>query len=292
MYGGTTAFIDHSRRQPREHGPKMENMTTHVRLPQWLDTLIFDDLGARYCCARQDMTVIDWDRDAVLGYLGTYFPRSYAEAYCLYTAYFERHAATWQGRERLTVFDFGCGTGGEVIGLLSAMAECLTGVREVEINAFDGNPHALRLFERVCDEFATHAQLHVRKRIFPFTVDDFYDLSVLGGVLDSTFDLILVSKAVCEFVTKDQFEQQNAYAHLARFLLPRLAAGGMMLLTDVTSRNRTSQEWLPRMMDAGLAEAGGHVAARNEGFNQAFTVTHSRRAGDVSKIAWRVLTKP
>lgn len=269
----------------------MENITTDVRLPLWLDTFIFDTIGARYCCARTDMTVIDWNRNDVLGYLGTYFPRSYAEAYCLYSAYFKRHFSAWQGRKRLTVFDFGCGTGGEIIGLLSAIAESLTDVEVVEINAFDGNQHALRFFEQVCDEFAVHSSMQIRKHVIPFTIDDFYDLSVLDNVINSTFDLILVSKAVCEFVTKDQFEHKNAYTHLVRFLLPRLTAGGMLLLTDVTSRNQTSQEWLPRMMDAGLAEAGCRVAARNEGFNQAFTVTHSRRVRDVSKIAWRIITK-
>ncbi len=270
----------------------MKNTTTCVKLPQWLDTLIFDKLKAKYRCSCTDLTVIDWDRNDVLCYLGTYFPRSYAEACCLYSTYFKQHARAWTGREQLSLFDFGCGTGGEIIGLLTAIDEYLPNTKEVVICAFDGNHHALRLFERIYDEFSAHSRLHCQTHAYPITIDDFYDLSVLDNAIQSSFDLILSFKAVCEFVTKDQFEHQNAYTHIARFLLPRLAADGMMLLADVTTYNRTSQEWLPRMMDAGLAEAACHVTARNEGFNQTFTVTHSRRERDVSKIAWRIIIKP
>lgn len=183
----------------------MENLATHLRLPAWLDTLLFDRLGARYRRARTDMTVIDWDRDDVLSYLGTYFPRSYAEARCLFTAWFGSHAAAWRERTSLRVFDFGCGTGGEVFGLLDAVARCLPGVREVTVTAADGNHHALRLFERVGEAFAAHASLRFRLHPLAFTVDDAADLRVLGGNVAPTFDLVLSCKAVCELVSRGVF---------------------------------------------------------------------------------------
>ena len=64
-------------------------MQNTVILPQWLDNLIFDRLGAKYCRSNADMTVIDWDKNDVLNYLGTYFPRSYAESYCIFSEFFK-----------------------------------------------------------------------------------------------------------------------------------------------------------------------------------------------------------
>jgi hypothetical protein len=55
-----------------------------VTLPNWLNELIFETLGAKYCRSNADMTVIDWDKNDILNYLGTYFPRSYAEAYTIF----------------------------------------------------------------------------------------------------------------------------------------------------------------------------------------------------------------
>lgn len=64
-------------------------MQNNVTLPQWLDDLIFNQLGAKYCRSNSDMTVIDWDKNDVLNYLGTYFPRSYAESYCIFSHLFQ-----------------------------------------------------------------------------------------------------------------------------------------------------------------------------------------------------------
>ena len=38
-------------------------MLTSVTLPTWLDKLIFQKLGAKFCCSKADMTVIDWDKE-------------------------------------------------------------------------------------------------------------------------------------------------------------------------------------------------------------------------------------
>ena len=55
-----------------------------MQLPHWIDTLIFDELKANHCPQRSDMTNIDNDKAKTLNYLGTYFPRSYVEAYCIF----------------------------------------------------------------------------------------------------------------------------------------------------------------------------------------------------------------
>lgn len=238
------------------------------------------------------MTVVDWDRHDTLIYLGTYFPRSYAETYCILRDFFSRHTNEWKDKECLSVFDFGCGTGGEFFGLIAAIEEFLPQLRSIEVTAFDGNHHALRLFEHVADTYEQYATVNLVRHIFPLVIDDFYDLSMLNSLLVSRFDIILSSKVVCEFVINDQFEQRNAYTSIARFFLSKLESHGMVLFTDISSYSHVSKEWLPHMMDKGLSEAGCHVIARNEGFNQVFTVSHSHRVKDRSKIVWRIIAKP
>ena len=64
-----------------------------------------------------------------------------------------------------------------------------------------------------------------------------------------------------------------------------------MVLVDVSTYNSVSQEWLPKLMDSGLAKSKCRVIHRNDGYNQAFMVTHQKRSNDISKIVWRIIQK-
>ena len=266
-------------------------MITSVRLPLWLDNLIFEQLGAKYCRSNADMTVIDWDKSDVLNYLGTYFPRSYTESYCIFSDFFRRHPKRFANKVELSVFDFGCGTGGEIIGLLTVLVECYPNIKKVRVVALDGSDIALQLYDNILAELKKHITINIDNHSAQLRIDDFYDLNVLNNVLKKKFDLIISFKAICEFVTKQQFEQQNAYEHIVKFLLPKLIDGGIMLLVDVTTYNDTSKEWLPMMLDRGLSAANCCTIDKNEGYNQAYSITHSHKHCDVSKVAWRIIGK-
>ncbi|MBQ7238284.1 MAG: class I SAM-dependent methyltransferase [Bacteroidales bacterium] len=262
-----------------------------MQLPVWLDNLIFNRLGAKYCPQYSDMTNIDDDGEKILNYLGTYFPRSYVESYSIFKQYFRLDKNVFFGKEQLSIFDFGCGTGGEIIGLLTALGECFPNINCVRIVALDGNQYALHLYEKVIEELKKQVGFLIVNSAAPVCIDDFYDLHILEGVLNRQFDIIVSFKAICEFVTKDQFEKKNAYEHIAKFLLPTLADGGLMLLDDVTTYNETSQEWLPKMLDKGLNAANCRIVAKNDGYNQVYLITHSKKLNDVSKVAWRMIKK-
>lgn len=266
-------------------------MQNSVTLPQWLDHLIFEQLGAKYCRSNSDMTVIDWDKNDVLNYLGTYFPRSYAESYCIFSELFRTNSECYANKTELSVFDFGCGTGGEIIGLLDAISNNLFCIKKINIIEMDGNYHALRLYEKVFAYYQQLTRLELSNRVVPLNIDDFYDLKVLDRILSIKFDIVMTFKAICEFVTKERFEKQNAYAHIANTFVPKLSSDGIMLIVDVSTYNNVSQEWLPRMMDAGLNQANCNVLQSNEGYNQSFYVTHSKHINDISKVAWRIAGK-
>lgn len=263
-----------------------------TKLPNWLDSYIFDKLGAKYCRSNSDMTVIDWDRSDILNYLGTYFPRSFAESYRIFTKFFNENNNEYVEHERISIFDFGCGTGGEIIGLLLAILKNRRNIREINILAFDGNQHALRLYENIVKHFNYQFGIIINNCIMPSKIDDFYDLNIIDSVVgDRKFDFILSFKAVCEFVTKQCFEQNNPYKHIVELLLPKLTPNGIILLVDVTSYNDVSQEWLPNMMDNGLKDAGCITIDRNPCYNHQFKVSHSKNQLDVSKVAWRIIKK-
>ena len=264
-------------------------MQNSVTLPQWLDNLIFEKLGAKYCRSNSDMTVIDWDKNDVLNYLGTYFPRSYAESYCIFREFFHNYPNQFEKKEEISVFDFGCGTGGEIIGFLTALSEFNQKIKKIRIVALDGNPHALKLYDKVLESFKTQTMLCVESLSAQVCIDDFYDMNILNSVIKKKFDAIITFKAICEFVTKQQFENKNAYEYIANVLLPKLTACGLLLFVDVTTYNNISSEWLPKMMDKGLFAANCNVIARNDGYNQSFVIRHSRNNNDVSKVAWRMI---
>ena len=267
-------------------------MKNSVTLPQWLDTLIFDQLGAKYCRSNADMTVIDWDKSEVLNYLGTYFPRSYAESFCIFSDFFKKYPERFGNKTELSVFDFGCGTGGEIFGLVDALSNNLPEINQVRIIALDGNQNALRLLERVKESYNTVINVSIILTIVPLRIDDFYDLTIAKKFLREDIDIIMTFKAICEFVTKEKFERHNAYAHIVSEFIPKLKDDGIMLLVDVTTYSNVSKEWLPKMMDAGLDESGCSLLQKNESYNQTFYVTHNKMKCDISKIAWRLIQKP
>jgi SAM-dependent methyltransferase len=238
------------------------SLTTSIMLPEWLDKHIFEVLGAKYCRSNTDMTVIDWDKSDVLNYLGTYFPRSYVESYCIFYKYFENFKLDYISKEELSIFDFGCGTGGEIIGLISAITERFANVKTINIVALDGNKHSLRLYEDVLEKFRSQSKIQINNRIVPIEIDDFYDLSVIESVITTQFDIIITFKAICEFVTKQRFEQDNPYEHITNTFLPKLFDKGIMLLVDVTTYNDVSQEWLPQMIDKGLSDVNCKIVDR------------------------------
>lgn len=259
----------------------------HYNLPDWADKLIFEDLGAVYCRENCNMTVIDWSWDQIKKYLGTYFPRSYAESYCIFSEYFKAHQDDYIGKSQLSIYDFGCGTGGGTMGLIAAIEDQLPAVSEIHVKGLDGNKYALRMFELVFNQQPNRRKIGFKFDVVPVKIDDIYDLSVVTDVMSDRYDFVITFKAICELVSKQQFEERNPYGHVVHSFLPKLKYGGLMCLVDVTTK--IGNEWIPHLIDKGIGEEGVEVISRNAGYNESFYVTHSHAQNDLSKIAWRII---
>ena len=176
-----------------------------IELPTWLDDYIFKELDARYCRCYKDMVVIDWNKSNILNYLGTYFPRSYAESYTIFSNYFKENKQKYDTLKEINIFDFGCGTGGEIVGILFAINELLPNIEYVFIEAMDGNAESLRILEKVINKYSYYSRVSLEIKVLYDKIDDFYDLAIVNEVLDKQFDFIITFKAICEFVRRQQF---------------------------------------------------------------------------------------
>ncbi len=280
-------------------------MEASVTLPEWLDNYIFNELGASYCPTHlPNMTVIDWDRKEILKYLGTYFPRSYAESYCIFTDYFTVNMTNYKDKEELSIFDFGCGTGGEIIGLLMVFEEKLPNLKKVNVRALDGNIHEMNILEKILVETQNHLNYQLSFKPNVDRIEDIYELGIQNNIIEQNFDLIISFKAICEFATKQVFDKKyneeefynflnsnNPYEHIADFLLSKLHEDGLLLIEDVTSPDKTTSEWLPNIMDKGLNAVNCNVTCKNIGYSQKYKITHSYAAEDGNKVAWRMIKR-
>lgn len=259
-----------------------------VVLPIWIDSLIFDDLSASYCRQNKDMVVLEWNNEGIRNYLGTYFPRSYAEAYCIFSNFLSENKGPYAEARYLSIFDFGCGTGGELIGLITAISEQLPEVTKINIRALDGNVHALRCLDCILDKTSKVLDLNIESHLVPIVIDDFYDMNVVTDVIKQSYDFIISFKAICEFVMRQQFEKQNPYEHILNVFIPKLSSKGVICLADVTSFSEVSQDWLPAMLDKASKACDVDILYRNGGFNEDYHISHTRHRNDISKIAWRI----
>jgi len=260
----------------------------NVILPKWLDNFIFDELSANYCRKNKDLVVLDWNKNDILCYLGTYFPRSFAEAYCIFSNYLREYSEKYENTETISVFDFGCGTGGELIGFIVAVSEILPNVKTIELGALDGNTNALRILEFILEKVSKETGIILKSHLMPVVIDDFYDMEIVTNVIKQKYDFVITFKAICEFVTRQQFEQKNPYEHIINVFLPKLQENGVVCIADVTSYNDVSKDWLPKMLDRASCSCDVDIVSRNTGFNEEYYVSHSNKTKDLSKIAWRI----
>ena len=285
-----------------------EHLNNSVILPAWLDHIIFNELGAVYNPDHFKFSYnLDHTKDDILVYLGTYFPRSYAEAYIIMCDLLanETVRSVYAAKSTISILDLGCGTGGEIFGALCALACALGKDNVFKLVAVDGNQNATRMFERVLCRVKKETGLAVNANVGSIAIDDKVDMEMLGDVVDEDFDIILSFKAVNEFIQRKRFEG-NAYGHFAGMLAPKLSAEGLLVLLDVATRDEVSGVYYPVMMNKGIND----FVKNNTGFTtllplpcmlkeadcntpcyvqQRFRVSHSHKVNDLSKVAYRVI---
>lgn len=286
------------------------NISSDYTLPVWLEDTIFNKLGAQYSPDHETFAMnLDSDEEKVKVYLGTYFPRSCAESYLIAKDLFLNQTIRdkFANRSVLNILDVACGTGGELIGMLLAIFELLPQISHISIYAIDGNPHALKFFRKILastrKEFAqktitlSNAAIPLRNKA---------DMQLLSEIVPEDFDFIFSNKSGSELLSIAN-SSDNVYETLLDSFASKLSANGLMLVLDVTSKNRDG-EFCPVVLNAAF----NHFTKLHPEFKSiipiacglhedkcsrpCFTqrlikVSHCKKDKDISKISYRILAR-
>ena len=274
-------------------------------LPLWLDKYLFEELGAIYAPKHTRYEYnLDLNEDELKVYLGTYFPRSYAEMFCIFDNMFQNNAVlqVFNDKKELNFFDFCCGTGGELIGLLSAIDKYFPNEKNINIVACDGNNLALDYLHKIIEKAGKLSKhnykfLPICKEIC--NLDDIGLLEIPFG----SFDIALCDKVCCEFISHGVYNQ--SYGYLADYLSKKISKDGLFVILDVTTKCEKTKMFYPQMMNLQI----NNFVRDSEEFEtllplscamykdcsipcftqQTFKVTHMRKKDDESRVCYRIL---
>ena len=286
----------------------IDYLKTRTVLPAWLDDFIFDQLNAEYS---PDFKKFDYNLDLTkeenLKYLGTYFPRSYSESFCIFDNILQN--ANYQDalseNKSLNILSVGCGTGGDIIGLLTTIIKYFHNVSDIIIWAIDGNEDALVVLEKIIEQFRFQTsktiKLHILKQIFPSVVD--IDIQ---RIKEQKFDFILSFKMICEIISTGSDSNNNSYFDFVMKFAPLLTSKGLCVLLDVTTKTEHNTLFNPVLMNWQVNQALFKLEVFQtllplpcnfyerdcveQCFSQQkFQVTHKQKTNDISKVCYRII---
>lgn len=280
------------------------NLKVKTRLSAWLDNYIFGNLNAEYAPDFQRFEYnLYLSHEDNLKYLGTYFPRSYAETFCIFDNIFTNDVikSKYALKTETSILSVGCGTGGDIMGLLTIINKHFASIKRINVVAVDGNEDALNILSQIVEQ--ANRQFH--KDVTLFTRQVVFD-RINAIDTNSSFDFIITSKLINEIINKGKGRMDNSYYDFAQAFLPMLKEEGFMLILDVTTKVGAS-EFCPillnRQVNQFVYEHPDFVSiipipcankdnCQVQCFSQKeFTVSHSRFANDKSRVAYRILVK-
>lgn len=275
-------------------------------LPHWLDKKIFNEHNAIYAPEHERYEYnLDLNDEELKVYLGTYFPRSYAEMFCIVDNLMQNKAFAEiiKAEDQINILDCGCGTGGEILGLITALAKRLPQVN-TNVTAIDGNEGALAILKEMVEKNPSrNVQANITTLCQTFNSPN--DLTKLANS-KKNYHFVLCDKMVCELISK-QVLSNDAYAIMAKMLASHLHENGLLIMLDVTTMDEYTGLFYPRLMNNSINEYVRKSrtietllplsCACNEGckdlcfMQQTFCVRHSHKTTDESRVCYRVLCR-
>ena len=274
-------------------------------LPHWLDKKIFNGFQAIYAPEHKRYEYnLDLNKEELKVYLGTYFPRSYAEMFCIVDNLMQNKCLKETlGQDEISVLDCGCGTGGEILGFITAIEKHLPYVK-INVTAIDGNDSALAILKDLV-ESNPNKKSQIELNTYRRTLNTSDDVEKLVSE-KKDYHFILCDKIVCELISKEVLPI-NAYAIMAKTLATSLHENGLMIMLDVTTKDERSGYFYPQLMNSAINE---YVRkSRNIEtllplscayyddcsdlcfMQQTFSVSHSHKSNDESRVCYRVLCR-
>ena len=230
-------------------------MKTNKPLPQWLNDYIFGVIGAEEKPDPKEFCKnLDSDDEKNKIYLGTYFPRSFAESFCIHSNLFsfEPYRTHLEKKEELSLLSIGCGTGGDILGLICAIANNLPNISKLKVVAFDGNNIAIDYLSDLLGLEPIKSRFGISDKdikYVPLPVTCVEDLVHYIEHMGDSFDLITSFKFVNELMDA-RILKQDGFRVLAELLAPKLNDTGLLTLLDVTDKH--FDVWQSKNFNSGL----------------------------------------
>ena len=203
---------------------------------------LYNELGAYYQIAPSAVEDnLNNNTEENLKYLGTYFPRSFTEAYYIYKDLFENKEILERYKKKriIRILDIGSGIGGSLFGLIQVIMEKFEG-KKVEIVSIEGNRNAVNLQVKILKNLSNliNGSNKIIGRAYIHTVLDKNDLSVQLNYLklQNSIDIMQSFKVVNEFYRKDYEKNKGMYVELLRLGDNMLKNSGILCIADVTNK--------------------------------------------------------
>lgn len=281
--------------------------TNNIVLPKWLDDYIFGELGAKH--EPQPFNVVynpDQPFDFVQLYLGTYFPRSYAESYHMFSKLFKNknYKDKLMGLEEINILDFCCAMGGEIFGLIKVLEENLPNLKRVYVKAFDANDWGIIFLAHIFEQLESNTRLQVFHNENCLFIAGEQELDDMISMTNSQFQFVLSFKALNEFIQSKTFPNENIYYKILNRFSHLVASNGLLAISDVTTKTPDGIQYYPTIMNSGFNKfvkerdfktikptpCYFHENLCNGCYMQDWVnITHSRKLKDLSKIAYRIV---
>ncbi len=275
-------------------------------IPHWLDLALFNNLGAIYSPEHKKFEYnLDTAIEDIKVYLGTYFPRSYAESFCIFDDLFRsrEYMEILNNESEINILDFGCGTGGELMGLVVALSKHMATSKSIKIFAIDGNRAALNVLNDLLNVLSSNVRHNISFSCIEKTIHNEIDFQISGIPI---CHFILNSKMICELISR-KIVEGNCYYKVADIFSRLLSDNGILYILDVTTKDEHSNFFYPQLMNQGLNEfvlshkdyvtllplaCGSWNNCKETCFiQQIFNVSHSRKSGDESRVCYRLISK-
>jgi len=280
-------------------------MKKSLNLPEFLNELLFNKLSAKYEPNYSKFNKnLELNEEDVKIYLGTYFPRSYAESYLIFNDLFKNKIVKkfYNEKEEINILDIGAGSGGNLLGLLFALKDNFSNNLNINVFAIDGNQKALETLNKIVLKISIKYNIHIniKSQFITFNlINELYENS--KEYLETNYDFIISSKMINEIIEKDS----KAYYDFCKYFSKNLSKEGFLILIDVTMK--VESKYLPIILNTQINEfiknnnklktiipTSCHLY-ENECNEQCFTnnlfyVSHKEKKNDLSKITYRILT--
>lgn len=287
----------------------IEKIKSETRLPKWLDNYIFHSLQAKY---EPDFEKFDYNlehsTEELIVYLGTYFPRSFSESFCIFDDLFSNRIYNLEvsTKNEFSILDIGCGTGGNLIGLLTAINKYFSNIRKINIWAIDGNSDALQILESIINQFAINYSINIAYNLLNKTFRNINEISnCLDNIPCKFFDFIMCFKTIVEVISKGNGLYNDSYYNWLDLTSDLLNSSGLELIVDVTTKTDYS-DYLPLLLNEQsrkFVKANplfkilsplscnyySHTCNNHCFYQQEFYVSHRQKNKDASRIAYKII---